>query len=205
MIVDHRRAPDHDGRDQRARDPNGQERYRRKQHVQACGQAAGGEEREEREDEGEEDEADGNAVQDECGRLQRVQRIQARLDVLWPAQVLQRHADAGLVEGLLDDVAGLEVEGGGHGRAVGDVHVDGGFGEGGVGEVGGRVGAVAVVEGVDGVEVLDAEVRGDGAGDFVYGVRGVAGENVEEVVEGPGGVLVEEVVAEAGGVELLVR
>lgn len=112
---------------------------------------------------------------------------------------------AGVVELALQRGARVESEERGAVGAVRDVLADGGAGEGGVGEVGGRVEALAVVEEVGGVEVVQAEVLGEGVEGVVDFFLDGVGDVVEEGDDGVGGFGgggVEEVLGDARGVEL---
>lgn len=95
-----------------------------------------------------------------------------------------------------------------HGRAIaaaGDILADIALGDGGVGQVCRRVVALAEVEDVGGVEVVQAEVLGegvDGVVDFLLHRVGDVVEEGDDGVGGFGGGGVEDVLADARGVEL---
>ena len=124
VLIQHIAALDDHGRDQPAREANGQERKSSEHDVQTGRETPATEHGRERGDERDEDQPDGNAVQDEDGPEHDAQGVDAALDVGGPVEVVERDADARLVEGALEDFGRVE---GVHCRGVGacrDVFVD---------------------------------------------------------------------------------
>ena len=205
LIVDDVGRLHHHGGDERARQPDGQESKDGDEEVDARGQTAGEQDGGHSGQRGDEDERDGDAIEDEHGAHERIQRLDPRLDVVGPVKVGERDADAGLVERLLDDGGRVELVHGVALAALCDVLVNFRLLDGVVGGLGGGVLALAVVEHVGGVEVLDADFLGDFADGVVDdGAAGVF-EAVEEVGERAarvgGAGLVDDVFADHRGVE----
>lgn len=208
ILINHLHPLNTDGRYQSTRNAHGQKRQCRKDDGTARAQSPLGENGWQRCYQCEEYQPDGNAVQHEDSRLQNMQRVDAALDIIRPVQVVQRNGQLTLVQLLLDDLFGLEVEGGFHVGAIRNIALDVAFVERGVGQRARLVHAEAVVEDVDRVEVVDAEGArrvadefldgiGEGVGDGSGDVLDVWGEQVED-----GAAFFEDVVAYAGGVEL---
>lgn len=207
VLINQIRRFDHDRRDERASQPNRNKRQQRDEEVETSGQTARRDDGEYCRHERDENQAYRNDVQHEHGRHERVERLDAILNILWPLEILQRDALARrLVQRLLDDARGVEFI---HGLALAaarDVLANVVVADGGVCDFEGGVLPVAVVEHVGRVEVLDAQARGDFADAVVDGAADFVGDGVEEVGEGVGGVgwagFGEEGFAEEGGVEL---
>jgi hypothetical protein len=207
VLVDNIRALDHDSRHERAGKSNRYESQRCDQEVDASGEATRGQDGDNSGDHGDEDEADGDDVEHKHGGHERVERIDAVLDVFWPFEVLERDVQPALVQALLDDARRVEAIHGLGRAAVGDALADVALRYGCVGDFGGRVLALAVVEHVRRVPVLDSQASShladlvvDVLGDFVGDVVEQVGDRVRGV---RGAVFLEESFAQEGGVKLV--
>jgi hypothetical protein len=121
----------------------------------------------------------GDAVQDERGRHEDVDGLDALLDVAGPVEVVERDGDARLVQRLLQELRRIEAVHCAGAAALCDVLCNVARGHGGVCDVGGRVAAGAVVEQMRRVPVVDAELVGDVADGVVDG----AVDRVRDLVE----------------------
>lgn len=154
LLINHIPALLNHRRNQRARQRQRQKRQDPHQQIHARRQPPRSEHGRHGAHERDEEQRDGDAVQHKGRHADDAQRVQARLDILGPVEVLQRDVDAGLVQRGLEDRGGVEGEARFGGGAPRDVLLDVGLGDGRVGGFEGRVLPVAVVEEVGRVEVL---------------------------------------------------
>lgn len=145
----------------------------------------GGEDGQQRDDGGQAAQPGGDAVDDEGGALDDVHGAEAVLHLGGPVEV-RGGVEPGVAAGVevpLEGGAGVELEVGGAGAAVGDVLLDGGGGDGGVGDGGRGVVPLAVGHEVGGVEVVDAELADDGVEEGPRVVPDGRGQGVDYVGE----------------------
>jgi hypothetical protein len=199
MLINNARPLDDHSRDKRTGESNSQKRDKPQPKVDASRQsplrAHGDGRRRQRKEHG----GNGDAVQHKRRGHKHVDGLDALLDVAGPVEVVERNGDARLVEGVLQELGGVEAVHCAAAAALCDVLVDVGRGHGGVCDVGGRVAAGAVVEQVGGVPVVDAELVGDVADGVVDGAVDGVGDLVEVVQDGVLGAVgfVEEGLAQA--------
>jgi hypothetical protein len=199
MLINNARPLDDHSRDKRTGESNSQKRDKPQPKVDASRQsplrAHGDGRRRERKEHG----GNGDAVQHKRRGHEHIDGLDALLDVTGPVEVVEGDGDARLVQGVLQDLGGVEAVHCAAAAALCDDLVDGAGSDGGVCDVGGRVAAAAVVEQVGRVPVVDAELVGDVADGVVDGAVDGVGDLVEVVQDGVLGAVgfVEEGLAQA--------
>jgi hypothetical protein len=207
VLVDHVGPLDHDSRHERASKSDRYKSQRRNQEVDASGEAARCQDGDDSSDERDKDEAYGDDVEHEHGSHERIQRVDAVLDVFWPLEILERYVQSALVQALLDDLCRVEAVHGLGRAAVSDALADVALRYGCVGDFGGRILALAVIEHVCGVPVFDSQASSHLADLVVNVLRDFIGDVVEQVRDGVRGVrwavFLEESFAQEGGIKLV--
>lgn len=205
LVVDDVCRFDGDGSCDGRRNSDGQESDHVDDDVDARAQAAGEEHADQCSDKCNESERNADAVEDEHSVAGNLERANAVVDFIRPAQIGQVNIVSGLVELALERFARVEAVHGCHVAAGCDILADVGLGDCVVRRVGRGVEALAESEQVGGVEIVQTEVFGDVVDAVVDFFLHAVGEVVEEGDDGVGGFGgggVEEVAADAGGVEL---